>query len=166
MAFGIGGDMFKKMYKALLITIILLKVTSYSIAAENSVDTSDWWHLINFRYSEVLGLNTNYTLQRGAFPLQITAGLGARGYKAGIGSGFGGLADNNRGGQCVPGVIGIGLKLSYLQTWNSNTNIDHHGKWIGIEATIAFILGIDIGFYKSTEGKDESLTTLNVGLFY
>ncbi len=164
MAFwGWGDDMFKKMYRVLLLVTILLNIVGYAIAEDNS----HVYHLINLRYSEALSFNTNYTMQSTMSPLQLTAGLGIGGYKAGIGIGFGGNFDNNYSGEFKTGGIGAGIKLSYLQSWHFDTNKKYHGKWIGLEATLAFIFGIDIGYYKSViAGKKESLTTINVGLFY
>lgn len=161
------STMFKKISITFFIVFIILNVSNYAFAG-----ISDWWQLINLRYSGVLGLNSNYTLQTTPFPLQVTAGLGTGGYKAGIGLGDAGNIDNNNTGELEAGSLGGGIKLSYLKSWKdgsfpSDTNKKHIGKWIGIEVSMAFIFGIDIGYYKSLiAGNKETLSTINVGLFY
>lgn len=161
-----------KIYNILLMAIIILNISSYVFAEDRSKFIDDCWHLINLRYSGVLGLNTNYTFQTLPFPLQVNAGLGTGGYKAGIGCGVGGNIENmDNTGELITGALGGGAKISYLKSWedhsfSSTINKKHIGEWIGIEATLALVIGIDIGYYRSLSDNHETLSTVNIGFFY
>lgn len=137
----------------------------------------------NFRYYDTLmGVHANYILhmvlrnmeKRVYIPLQINAGIGSGGYK--IGCGINAIGNPAGGQRCEsPVFFGIGCKLNYVKSQNDpyynkriyNKKEKYIGEdFIGIELTVAFALGIDVGYYKSLKDFNKDVVTFGIGGLY